>query len=139
MMIKEGDKVSIAFTLKDEQGHVWDEHTHDAPFVYTQGKRQLMSFIEESLLTKKLGDKVCVEISPEQGYGPRDEKLVSTLDKEHFKDIKDLQKGMHFNPSLDPNISFVVVDINESTVTVDANHPLAGKILFFDIEVLKIN
>ena len=137
-MIKLGDKVTIAFQLKDESGKVWDEYTREQPFTYIQGKHQMMSFIEDALLGKAVNTKCQIQVTPEQGYGVRDEKLVSTLSREHFQGIDSLKKGMRFNPSLDPNISFEVIDFDDHTVTVDANHPLAGKQLLFDIEVLAI-
>lgn len=137
-MIKDGAKVSIAFQLKDEEGNIWDEHTKEAPFTYTQGKHQLMSFIENALLGKQQGERISLDIPPDQGYGQRDDKLISTLPRAHFKEVKALSKGMRFNPSLDPNISFMVVDFDDDTVTVDANHPLAGKTLTFEIEILQI-
>lgn len=137
-MIKEGSQVTMAFKLKDEEGHVWDESTAQEPFVYIQGKNQIMSFLEKALEGKTSGEHVQVTLAPEQGYGEFDANLVRPLPKEHFSEIENLQVGMVFQPSEDAHIILRVVEIGDTTVTVDANHPLAGKTLNFDIEILNV-
>ena len=137
-MVENGSKVTLVFQMKDESGKVWDEATEKEPLEYVHGKKQLLNVLEAAMTGKKAGETFSIEIPPEKGYGERDEKLLHHFPKEHFKDIKDLKVGMVFQPSLDPNLSFQVVSIDDDEVLVDANHPLAGKILTFEVKILKI-
>lgn len=137
-MIKEGSQVTMVFKLKDDEGHVWDESTDQQPFVYTQGQKEIMSFLENALEGKAQGEEVQVTIPPEQAYGEHDPNLIRPLPKEHFAHIQDLEVGMAFQPSEDQNLILRVVEIGDDSVTVDGNHPLAGKTLNFDIKIVKV-
>ncbi len=137
-MIKPGDDVTMTFQLLDETGKVWDDATKEEPFTYRHGENKLMSSVESAITGKKVGDTFAVSIPPEQGYGLVQENLKKTLPRDHFKDIQNLKVGMTFTLSEDAHISFSVTDIDEAQVHVDANHPLAGKTLSFEIEILSV-
>ncbi len=137
MMIKSGDNVTMAFQLIDEEGKVWDNATKEEPFTYKHGENKLMSLVENAIAGKQAGDMFAVSIPPEHGYGEIQENLKKILPREHFKDIE-LKVGMTFTLSEDAHISFHVVNFDETQVYVDANHPLAGKTLSFEIEILHV-
>ena len=137
-MIIEKDKVvSIDYTLKNADGEIIDESkTNGGPLSYVHGNGMLISGLEKQLEGKKPGDSLHAEIEPAEGYGEWQDNLIIEIPKEHFPDGIQIEEGMKFEAAGPGGSNIVTVkSVQEKTVTVDANHPLAGQKLFFDVTV----
>jgi FKBP-type peptidyl-prolyl cis-trans isomerase SlyD len=131
--------VTMDYTLTDEAGRVIDSSEGRDPFSYIHGTGSLIRGVESALDGKSPGDSFKVTISPKQGYGERDESLVEAIPRKMFQSDRDLEPGMRFQTSSDPGALVVtVVRIEDDTVTVDGNHPLAGVTLIFAIAVRNV-
>ena len=139
--------VTIEYTLKDEKGAVLEDKN---TLTYLHGFKNIPIGLEEALDGKKVGDTFSVAVPPEKGYGIRDEKMVFTLPKENFLSKmgdddelnevqQDIKVGMEFETAID-DVPYIltVIKVDDKGVTVDENHPLAGKALFFDVKVTDI-
>jgi FKBP-type peptidyl-prolyl cis-trans isomerase SlyD len=131
--------VSIYYTLRDEHGNVLDSSQGRAPLTYLHGKGNIIPGLEQALSGKATGDKLEVTVAPEQGYGPRDERLVQIVARAKFGEVAGLAPGMQVraNGPKGPRI-VTVVSVDRDFVTVDGNHPLAGRTLHFSLEVAEI-
>ena len=103
---------------------------------YLHGTGALIPGLEKELEGKVAGDKLEVTVAPEDAYGLRNEELLQTVPKEHFGDAPDIQIGMQFQAqSPQGPITVTIIDVKDDTVVVDGNHPLAGVVLNFKVEV----
>lgn len=128
--------VSIHYTLTREDGTVLDSSSGGDPLAYLHGHGNIIPGLETALEGKVEGDKLQVSIEPEQGYGVRDERLVQVVPRSAFKGIESVEPGMRFQAQgPEGSRSVVVTDVATDVVTIDANHPLAGVTLHFDVEV----
>lgn len=131
--------VSIHYTLKGDGGEVLDASTEGEPLAYLHGFGNIIPGLESALEGKTAGDKVSVTVSPEQGYGQRDEGLVQSVARSAFKGADRLAPGMKFQAGGPQGTRTVVVtQVEKDLVTVDANHPLAGRTLHFEVEVAAV-
>lgn len=137
-MIAAGSKVKIHYTLKVE-GEIIDSSTGRDPLEYQQGQGMLVPGVEAGLEGAKPGDKRVLKISPADGYGETDPQLILTAPREAFAQMPDLKVGATVRASgPDGEFRALVVEIAEKEVKLDLNHPLAGKTLDFDIEVVAV-
>lgn len=132
-----GDKVvTIHYTLKSDGGEVLDASAGGEPLAYLHGFGNVIPGLESALEGKSTGDKLSVTVSPEQGYGLRDEGLVQSVARAAFKGVEQLVPGMRFHAGGSQGSAVVIVtQVEKDLVTVDANHPLAGQTLHFEVEV----
>ena len=139
MKIEKNKVVSIDYTLTDHDGVVIDTSQGREPLKYLHGTGALISGLEKELEGKKAGAKLDVVIKPEEGYGVRNEELLQKVPKEHFPTEPEIQAGMQFqaNGPQGP-ILVTVINVNDTEVTVDGNHPLAGVLLNFKVEVKEV-
>lgn len=139
MQIEKNRVVTLNYTLRDEQGAVLDTSTGRAPLSYLHGKGNIIPGLEEALAGKAAGDKLDVTVAPERAYGPRDERLVQIVPRARFGEVAGLQPGMQVraNGPQGPRV-VTVVRIDRDFVTVDGNHPLAGRTLHFSVEVAEV-
>jgi FKBP-type peptidyl-prolyl cis-trans isomerase SlyD len=139
MSIDKNNVVSFHYTLKNGQGEVIESSADQDPLEYLHGHRNIIPGLERELTGKSVGEKFTATIKPENAYGNYDEGLLQTLSRDEFEGVDQLQIGMQFEVEDDDGIGLVTVtEINDDEVTIDGNHPLAGEILQFDIEVLEI-
>jgi len=139
MQISENKVVTIHYTLTNPQGDVIDSSRDGEPLAYIHGIGALVPGLEQELEGKAAGDSVAVTVQPEDGYGQRSEQLIQSVPREVFHLDGDIEVGMRFQAETDHGIELVeVVAVNDQTVTVDANHPLAGETLNFDVEVVAV-
>lgn len=134
------DKVIIVdYTLKDGEGTVIDQSS-DGNFAYLHGANNIIPGLESALEGKAAGDAVSVVIAPADGYGERDPEQVQNVPRNAFPDDVEIQPGMQFQAqSPDGNMVHVVVaEVEAESVTIDANHPLAGVTLHFDVNVVEV-
>jgi FKBP-type peptidyl-prolyl cis-trans isomerase SlyD len=126
--------VSINFSLENDKGELLDSSPSDAPLVYLHGAERILPALEQSLDGKSAGDEFSVTITPDEGFGEHDKTLIVQVPRENFPDGQDLQVGMQFQAQ-DPDGSdsriLTITVVGEESVTVDANHPLAGMTLTF--------
>lgn len=137
--IKIGDTVKVNYTGKFEDGTIFDSSKLEGrtPLEVKLGEGQLIKGFEDGLIDMEVGESKTVELSPENAYGQRIEGLMQEVPKTQVpENVKEGEMLQASGPR--GNIMVKVAEIKEETVILDANHPLAGKNLTFDIEVLEI-
>lgn len=138
MTIKNGSSVSINYTLKVD-GNVVDSSEGREPLTYVQGSSQIIPGLEKEMEGLKIGDKKSVTVSPESGYGVRDERLIHRVPAASFKDGGTLKVGDVVNGKVQgETFQAQVTAVSPNEITLDLNHPLAGKTLNFDVEVVAV-
>jgi FKBP-type peptidyl-prolyl cis-trans isomerase SlyD len=138
MTIKNGSKVSINYTLKVD-GNVVDTSEGREPLTYVHGSGQIIPGLEVEITGMKKGDKKNVEVIPEKGYGQRDPQAVQKVPRTAFNEPEKLQVGGIITGEANGQaFQAMIVGLTDEEVTLDMNHPLAGKTLNFDIEVVEV-
>jgi FKBP-type peptidyl-prolyl cis-trans isomerase SlyD len=138
MLITKEKVVAIHYTLSDNAGTILDSSSGRDPLYYLQGFGNLIPGMEEGLEGRQKGDKLNLVIAPEKGYGLRDEEAVQSVPMDAFNGAS-VEVGMQFRAGNDQGSYIVtVVEVSDGMVTVDANHPLAGVELYFDVEVIEV-
>ena len=139
MQIEKNRVVTLHYTLRDDQGAIIDSSSGRGPLSYLHGKGNIVPGLEQALAGKAAGDKLDVTVVPEQGYGPRDERLVQILPRARFGEIASIAPGMQVRASGPQGARLVtVMRVDRDFVTVDGNHPLAGRTLHFSVEVAEV-
>ena len=129
--------VLIHYTLKDDKGNVLDTSSGGDPLAYLHGQGNIVLGLEKALEGKQVGDKVDVRVTPDEGYGVRDEKLVQSVPRRAFGSIKKIEPGMQFHAQYSHGHAQVITvkHVKGDMVTIDGNHPLAGEHLNFAVEI----
>lgn len=137
-----GDKlvVSIHYTLTDNEGNVLDSSEGAEPLTYLHGAGNIIPGLEKALVGKVEGDTEQVTVQPAEGYGEVMSELMQTVDKAAFQGVESVEVGMSFEAQTsDGSVQHIVVSkVDGDQVTVDANHPLAGVVLNFDVEIVTV-
>ena len=138
MQISKEKVVSIHYTLKDNEGNVLDSSIGREPLYYIQGIGNLIPGMEEGLEGRAKGDKLEIKVSPEKGYGTRDERLIQKVPRSAFGG-QEVRTGMQFQAGSGHGSQVVTVtEVGLDSITVDGNHPLAGVELNFSVEVMEV-
>lgn len=139
MTITKDSVVSIEYTLTDDDNEVLDASKEMGPLEYLHGNGNLIPGLEKELEGKKAGDTFKATIKPEDAYGVFHKELVVEVERNQFPDDVAIEVGMQFEAG-GPNGSQVVTvtEVTDAKVTVDANHPLAGETLHFDVKVVSV-
>lgn len=137
---KQGDAVQVHYTGRLQDGTVFDTSRDRGPLRFTMGKGQLIAGFEQAVLGMNIGEKKTVVIPPEQGYGPHRPENVTAMDRKNLPDGLDPRVGqrLEITQADDKIILATVTAASETNITLDANHPLSGKDLTFDIELVSI-
>lgn len=139
MHVEKNRVVTLNYTLRDEQGTILDASNGRRPLSYLHGKGNIIPGLEQALVGKAAGDRLDVTVAPEQGYGPRDERLVQIVPRTKFGDVQGLAPGMQVRATGQRGPRMVtVVRVDRDFVTIDGNHPLAGRTLHFSVEVAEV-
>ena len=139
MAITQDCVVLLHYTLKDDSGAVIDSSSSGEPLAYLHGHGNLVPGLERELTGKNAGDKLSVKLAPADGYGDFDKALIQRVPRRALKGIKNLSVGMRLHAQTPQGPQAVTVtQIVGDMVTLDANHPLAGKNLNFDIEITDV-
>ena len=139
MHIEKNRVVTLNYTLRDEQGTILDASSGRGPLSYLHGKGNIIPGLEQALSGKAAGDKLDVTVAPEQGYGPRDERLVQIVPRTKFGEVENLAPGMQVRVGGQQGQRIVsVVRVDRDFVTIDGNHPLAGRTLHFSVEIAEV-
>ncbi|MBN2122753.1 MAG: peptidylprolyl isomerase [Deltaproteobacteria bacterium] len=137
---KSGDRVRVHYTGKLENGTVFDSSRDREPLEFVIGKGEVIPGFEEGVLGMEAGESKKISLSPESGYGQRRDELVVDVERSDLPGHIDPAVGQRLQIKL-PNdnvIRVVITFVDESSVTLDANHPLAGETLLFDVEMVEI-
>jgi FKBP-type peptidyl-prolyl cis-trans isomerase SlyD len=136
MPIARDSVVTIHYTLKDDAGEVIDSSASGEPLAYLHGHGNIVPGLEKELTGRDVGDKVSVKVPPAEGYGEYDKDLVQSVPRRALRGIKDVRAGMHLHAQTEQGPRTVTVTrVAGDMVTLDGNHPLAGKNLNFDIQI----
>lgn len=139
MQIAEQTVVHMHYTLKDASGEVLDSSEGKDPLGYLHGAGNIVPGLEKALDGKEPGEEVEVTVTPDEGYGPRHDDLIQPVDRENFQGVDKIEPGMQFQAQTEAGPRVVtVVEVDEQQVTVDANHPLAGQELHFQVQVTDV-
>ncbi len=137
-----GDKlvVSMDYTLTDEAGNLLDESADSDPMVYLHGAENIVPGLEQALVGKVAGDSLQVKVEPAEGYGLPIPELIQTIDKSSFGDVESIKVGAAFEAQRpDGNHQRIIIkEVNGDEITIDANHPLAGLVLNFDVKIISV-
>jgi len=138
MIIEKDRVVSIDYTLRDNSGNLIDSSEGSDPLEYLHGNGNIIPGLEKALAGKKAGDKLTCSIAAADAYGERDDSLIFKVNKSEFEGA-DIEVGMQFEAHGEEGAQIVtVVGIEGEEVTIDANHPLAGETLNFDVKVVDV-
>ncbi len=138
---KNGDTVQVNYTGKLADGTVFDSSVGRDPLEFTLGKGNMIPGFEKAVLGMKVGEKKTVTIPSDEAYGPHLDDMVIEVPEEKLPSNIEPKVGQMLEATGQngEKIRFTITNISDnSTVTLDANHPLAGKDLTFDIELVKI-
>lgn len=138
--VKENDTVKVHYTGKLVDGQVFDSSLEREPIEFTMGQGQLIPGFEKGLLDMKVNEKKTINIPAEEAYGAPRAELVQEVDKNQLPEEIKPEPGMGL-VSKSPDgreMNLVVKEVKENSIVVDGNHPLAGKDLVFDLEVVEI-
>lgn len=137
---KNGDTVSVHYTGKLTDGTVFDSSAKREPLTFTLGEQQVISGFEQAIEGMATGEKKTVQIPPDEAYGPHHEELVFEVERGNIPGEIDPEVGQRlaFQRPDGQTVPLTVTDVTESAVTLDANHPLAGRELTFDLELVDI-
>ncbi|NJW53330.1 FKBP-type peptidyl-prolyl cis-trans isomerase [Salinimicrobium oceani] len=138
--IKQNDTVRVHYTGKLTDGQIFDSSLEREPIEFTMGQGQLIPGFEKGLLDMKENEKKTIEIPADEAYGQPREELIQEVEKSQLPEEIKPEPGMGL-VSKSPDgreMNLVVKEVKEDTIVVDGNHPLAGKDLIFDLEVVEI-
>lgn len=140
MTIAKDSAVFFNYTLTDSEGNTLDQSPEGQPLGYLHGHNNIIAGLEEQLEGKSAGDKLVAVVEPADAYGEYHEEAIQQVPREHFQGVDDIQVGMQFQAQADNGQAMMVVvkEVSDDIVTIDGNHPLAGKQLSFDVEIADV-
>lgn len=135
-----GNTVKVHYTGRFEDGTVFDSSEGRDPLEFTLGEGQVIDGFNDAVEGMSPGESKTTTIAPERGYGPRTDEMLIDVERDQFPDEIDPEIGMQLQVQGQGGqlIPVVVAEVGEESVTLDANHPLAGRELIFDIELVDI-
>ena len=140
MAIEQNKVVTMNFTLKDDEGNLLDSTEKGGPFSYISGKNMVLPKLEEALSGMLIGSKKNIKLEAKDGYGDYNDDAIQVVGKENFPEDIVLEVGMEYMASSPDGVKmpFTISNVDGEEITIDFNHPLAGKNLNFDIELLNV-
>ena len=140
MTITQHKVVTIHYKVTDvESGEVIDSSEGGAPMVYMHGAQNIIPGLEAALEGKAVGDEIEVTVAPADAYGEYSDERIQQVPMEAFQGVEKVEPGMAFTAQTEHGpVNLIVTEVDETTVTVDANHPLAGKALKFEVTISEV-
>ena len=137
---KTGDTVKVHYTGKLEDGTVFDTSNNRDPLQFTIGENQIIPGFEEAVVGMKPGESRTAKIPTDKAYGPHRKEMVMVVNRNQFPADMEPKVDQQLQIRQDDGgrIVVTVTEVSESSVTLDANHPLAGKDMTFDIQLMEI-
>lgn len=138
---KHGDTVKVHYTGKLESGETFDSSRDREPLEFTIGNGEIIEGFEESIIGMTAGDSKQLTIEPDKGYGQYQEELAVEVERSQIPDDIEVASGQQLQIRQPDGqvINVTVTDVSDEAVVLDANHPLAGRDLYFDIELVEVN
>lgn len=138
--VKKGDTVKVHYHGKMTNGETFDTSEGREPLEFKVGEGMVIAGFDNGVLEMQKGDKKTIEIPVDKAYGPRDEKLIIEFPKENLPPDLKPEEGMQLQLTNQDGQAFPVVvkAVGEEAIQLDANHPLAGEDLIFDVELVEI-
>lgn len=138
--VKSGDTVKVHYTGKLEDGTQFDTSVDSDPLQFTVGSGQLIPGFEQAVLGMDQGDSKTVKIAADDAYGPHRPEMVLEVGQDQFPShiTPEIGQQLQMRQADNQPVVVTVTNVADNVVTLDANHPLAGQDLIFDIEVVEI-
>jgi|TARA_B110000259_G_scaffold37866_1_gene42986 FKBP-type peptidyl-prolyl cis-trans isomerase 2 len=140
IQVTENSTVKVNYTGKLADGQVFDSSEGKEPIAFTLGQGQLIPGFEKGLIDMKLNEKKTISMPKEDAYGEINEALIQEVNKSELPQEMEPKVGMGL-VSKSPDgqeMNLMVIEVKEESIVIDGNHPLAGKDLIFDLEVVEI-
>lgn len=140
LMIENGKVVSLQYVLTNGTGEIIDQSEPDNPLFYLHGASNIVPGLENALTGRQVGDQLKVEVLPADGYGERVGPGPQPFERDYFPSDLEIVPGMQFMAQGDDGtpIPLWVASADEENIYLDANHPLAGETLFFDVTIVDL-
>ena len=135
---KNGDTVKVHFTGRLENGEVFSKPKEDEPFEFTLGSGELIPGFEKGIVGMEVEQTKTITVPPKEAFGARHEELVFDFKRSDFPVTPATGQQLQIRQRSGDLLKVTVAGMDEDTVTLDANHPLAGNTLFFDVELVEI-
>ncbi|SMP78042.1 peptidylprolyl isomerase [Desulfonatronum zhilinae] len=134
-----GNQVKVHYTGRLDSGQVFDSSADREPLEFTLGQGQLIPGFEAAVTGMQAGDKKTVTIAAEDAYGPRQDDLLFSVERSQLPDTIQPEVGQQLQVNQEGQTAVVTIsELTDTTMTLDANHPLAGENLTFDLEVVEV-
>lgn len=137
-MIQKGNKVTVHYTGRYENGDIFDSSIGKEPLTFKVGEGNIINGFENAIIDKEIGDKIEVDIEPIDAYGDYREDLLIEVPNDSLPGAVDVGMALQAQAENGAPINVVVKEVKENCVIVDANHPLAGKKINFSIEIIDV-
>ncbi|WP_251358576.1 peptidylprolyl isomerase [Kangiella sp. TOML190] len=139
MKIDKNCVVELDYKLMDLNNQIWESSDEGGPWVYLHGHGELMPALEQALIGKGIGQKLKLQMQPEEAYGQYEADLCTQVPREAFAEVQNLTEGMRLAAENQDGVHAVTVKkITDETVTIDANHPLAGQAVKVEVKILAV-
>ena len=140
MKIADNCVVFMNYTLKDDEGQTLDSNVDSEPMPYLHGGNNIVPGLEKALIGLETGGTATVAVQPEEGYGPVIPEAIQTVPKEAFGEIEEVKPGMQFQAQgPEGQVQVITIkDVTDEGILVDGNHPLAGQVLNFEVEIMEV-
>ncbi len=139
MQIAQNSVVAFHYTLTNDAGEVLDSSEGREPLTYLHGAGNIIPGLEKELEGRQAGDSLSAVVSPDEGYGEKQEQLVQEVPRDAFQGVEGIEPGMQFQAQTQGGpLMVTVTKVEGDTVTVDGNHPLAGQTLNFAVEIASV-
>ncbi len=137
--VQTGNQVKVHYTGRLDSGQVFDSSADREPLEFTLGQGQLIPGFEAAVTGMQVGDKKTVTIPAEDAYGPRQDDLLFSVERSQLPDTIQPEVGQQLQVNQEGQTAVVTIsELTDTTMTLDANHPLAGENLTFDLEVVEV-
>jgi FKBP-type peptidyl-prolyl cis-trans isomerase SlyD len=138
-MIEENKVVSLNYTVKDDKDQVIDTSEGNDPLTYLHGANNIIPGLEKALVGKAAGEEFAVTVEPADGYGDYKEEMVQVVPRDAFEGVESVEPGMVFTAQTQGGpVQLMVTGVEGDDITVDPNHPLAGKVLHFSGSIIDV-
>ncbi|MBI2580939.1 peptidylprolyl isomerase [Candidatus Woesearchaeota archaeon] len=140
-VVAKGSRVSVEYTGTFDDGTVFDTTDGRSPIAFVTGNGEVIRGFDDAVIGMKKGEQKTIKITPQDGYGERDERLLQQVPRSVFPaEMKlDRNMGFSFRAPQGQMMHATITGVSSDTVTLDMNHPLAGKNLVFKLKVVDIN
>jgi FKBP-type peptidyl-prolyl cis-trans isomerase SlyD len=138
--IADNKVVGIDYVLRDDAGEILDQSGDDGVFYFIQGVGNIVPGLEKVLHGKSVGESFKVAVTAEEGYGEFDEELIRRVPRKHFKSLEPIEEGQEImvqGQDGDHEMA-TITGVEEDTVVIDSNHPLAGQNLHFEVNITEV-